>query len=248
MNFRRPSSWTSGTATSSRGRSRSCSPSTSPARPTSAPRPPCRGRCTTRPRAGCDRLGQADRRVVRRRGRHRDGADGPEGGRHHAGRQASRSRPRRPGQLPRPDRRVLRPRQGRGSPRRTAAVPSSSATTATSGSTADGAGDPAHDDRTVPARTRPVADGTSADATPARRRWREKHPDAARTAARVATGLAAVLVLFALLMPNQLTLLTPGRFVHIPVEGILVAALLLALPPKARRVVGGASSGWSSGC
>ncbi|NUK00421.1 sulfatase [Streptomyces lunaelactis] len=67
--------------------------------------------------------------------------------------------------------------------------------------------------------------------------WRDKHPAAARTVARVTTALAVVLVLFALLLPNELTRITPSAFVRIPVEGIFGAALLLVLPPKARRVV-----------
>ncbi|MGW6097021.1 sulfatase [Streptomyces sp. NPDC055157] len=51
------------------------------------------------------------------------------------------------------------------------------------------------------------------------------------------TALATALVLFALLLPNQVSRLTPGAFARIPVEGILGVAILLVLPPKARRVV-----------
>ncbi|WP_328398554.1 sulfatase [Streptomyces sp. NBC_00390] len=60
---------------------------------------------------------------------------------------------------------------------------------------------------------------------------RSKHP----VVARVITALAAVLVLFALLVPNELGRITPGTFARIPVEGIFGAAVLLVLPPKARR-------------
>jgi hypothetical protein len=67
--------------------------------------------------------------------------------------------------------------------------------------------------------------------------WREKHADAARIVARTTTVLAAVLVLFAILMPNQFTLFTPSRFARLPAEPILIAAVLLALPPRPRRVV-----------
>ncbi|MGP3925829.1 sulfatase [Streptomyces sp. 8N616] len=67
--------------------------------------------------------------------------------------------------------------------------------------------------------------------------WREEHPAAAQAVARVTTVCAAVLVLLALLLPNDLARLTPGAFVRIPVEGLLGAALLLMLAPKARRVV-----------
>ncbi|MFJ2442398.1 sulfatase [Streptomyces sp. NPDC087658] len=54
--------------------------------------------------------------------------------------------------------------------------------------------------------------------------------------ARAVTVLAAVYVIGALLLPNQLTDLTPGAFVRIPVEGIFGAAVLLVLPPAARRI------------
>ncbi|MET8676672.1 sulfatase [Streptomyces sp. NPDC004647] len=65
---------------------------------------------------------------------------------------------------------------------------------------------------------------------------RDKYPAAARAVAWATTALAAALVLSALLLPNQLTRLTPSTFARIPVEGILGAAVLLVLPPKARRV------------
>ncbi|MET8516632.1 sulfatase [Streptomyces sp. NPDC005077] len=58
-----------------------------------------------------------------------------------------------------------------------------------------------------------------------------------RSVAWVTTALATALVLFALLLPNQVSRLTPGAFARIPVEGILGVAILLVLPPKARRVV-----------
>ncbi|MFF4953386.1 sulfatase [Streptomyces chattanoogensis] len=66
--------------------------------------------------------------------------------------------------------------------------------------------------------------------------WRNRHPSTARTLSYATTALSTLLVLLALLMPNQLTLLTPGQFARIPVEGIFGAALLLLLPQKARRV------------
>ncbi|MFY1691369.1 sulfatase [Plantactinospora sp. WMMB782] len=49
--------------------------------------------------------------------------------------------------------------------------------------------------------------------------------------------LALLLVVFALLAPNQLTLLTPGAFLRLPVEALLVVALVLLLPAWGRRVV-----------
>ncbi|MGW1373090.1 sulfatase [Streptomyces sp. NPDC002446] len=66
--------------------------------------------------------------------------------------------------------------------------------------------------------------------------WRDRHPSIARTLAYATTALSALLVVLALLLPNQLALLTASQFARIPVEGIFSAALLLALPPKARRV------------
>ncbi|MER7107231.1 sulfatase [Streptomyces sp. NPDC000229] len=54
---------------------------------------------------------------------------------------------------------------------------------------------------------------------------------------RVGTGLAAVLVTAALLLPDRLERLTPGAFARIPVEAIGGAALLLVLRPRARRIV-----------
>ncbi|WP_189956331.1 sulfatase [Streptomyces alanosinicus] len=47
--------------------------------------------------------------------------------------------------------------------------------------------------------------------------------------------LAAGLLLAALLLPNQPDLLTPTAFLRLPGEGILLAAVLLVLPPRARR-------------
>ncbi|MFF6993637.1 sulfatase [Streptomyces sp. NPDC008313] len=64
---------------------------------------------------------------------------------------------------------------------------------------------------------------------------RERYPEAARVLAWGVTGLCLALVFAALLLPNDLTRLTPARFVRIPAEGVLGAALLLALPPRGRR-------------
>jgi hypothetical protein len=54
---------------------------------------------------------------------------------------------------------------------------------------------------------------------------------------RVATALAGLLVLFALVAPNQLGQLNVAAFVRIPVEGLLLVGLVLLLPPKAQRVL-----------
>lgn len=57
-----------------------------------------------------------------------------------------------------------------------------------------------------------------------------------RIAARVLTGLAFLLVLVALVGPNRLSQLTVEAFARIPVEGVMAAALVLALGVRARRV------------
>jgi hypothetical protein len=53
----------------------------------------------------------------------------------------------------------------------------------------------------------------------------------------VLTVLAALLVLFALLAPDDLNSFSPEVLVRVPVEGLIVAAFVLVLPPRARRVV-----------
>ncbi|MER6342888.1 CDP-alcohol phosphatidyltransferase [Streptomyces sp. NPDC001595] len=65
-------------------------------------------------------------------------------------------------------------------------------------------------------------------------RWRTARPVAARVLNRTLTVLSAALVLGALLLPNTLPTLTPGKFVRIPLEAIVAAALLLALPRRPR--------------
>ena len=55
--------------------------------------------------------------------------------------------------------------------------------------------------------------------------------------AAVATVLAALLVWAALVAPDDLNLLRPGTFLRIPVEGLLLVALALVLPPRVRRYV-----------
>ena len=58
-----------------------------------------------------------------------------------------------------------------------------------------------------------------------------------RIAAAVLTVLAALLVWFALVAPNQPDRLEPGAFVRIPVEGLVVLALALIVPRRPRRVL-----------
>jgi hypothetical protein len=58
-----------------------------------------------------------------------------------------------------------------------------------------------------------------------------------RVVARVTTALACLLVLFALVAPNELSRFTPWAFVRIPLEGLLGIVLLVVLPSRARQVV-----------
>ncbi|MEW1751125.1 sulfatase [Streptomyces angustmyceticus] len=85
-----------------------------------------------------------------------------------------------------------------------------------------------------PADATPDEQPPAPDAPPAG--WRDRHPAAARAAAWTTTVLAGALVLVTLLLPNDAQRLTAAEFLRIPVEGIAGAALLLLLPPTARRV------------
>src|SRR4051812_38640617 len=65
-------------------------------------------------------------------------------------------------------------------------------------------------------------------------------PRAARrhaVAGVVLTALAALLVLFAFLAPDDLNSFSPQALVRVPVEGLIIAAFVLVLPPRPRRVV-----------
>lgn len=78
-------------------------------------------------------------------------------------------------------------------------------------------------------------------------RWREGHPRAVRWLSVAVTGLAALLVHMALLMPDTPTGLRPGAFVRVPGEAVVGAVVLLYLPRRARTVVAalaGALVGW----
>jgi phosphatidylglycerophosphate synthase len=56
-------------------------------------------------------------------------------------------------------------------------------------------------------------------------------------AAAATNAVALLLVWFALVAPNQADRVTPGAFVRIPVEGLVVAGLALVLPVWARRTM-----------
>ncbi|MER6132791.1 sulfatase [Streptomyces sp. NPDC001815] len=91
------------------------------------------------------------------------------------------------------------------------------------------------------------ADGEVASEEPAARRgWRAKHPVAARNVAHTITALAAALVLFALLMPNDPDRFRPAVFARLPVEAIFGAAVLVVLP-KTLRLVTAALAGLALG-
>jgi hypothetical protein len=84
----------------------------------------------------------------------------------------------------------------------------------------------------VPDPDRPDRDVPEPDDAP--RAWRRV---LRRGVTWVLNTLALALVLFALLLPNRLTDLTPGTFVRIPIEALVGVALALVLPARARRVV-----------
>src|SRR4249919_1170915 len=77
--------------------------------------------------------------------------------------------------------------------------------------------------------------------------WRHRHAPDRRLAAvqdrgaganaAVLTLLAFLVVWVALVAPNQPSRLTPGAFVRLPLEGIVVIALALVLPGTARRLL-----------
>ncbi|WP_319462541.1 sulfatase [Micromonospora sp. RTP1Z1] len=80
---------------------------------------------------------------------------------------------------------------------------------------------------------RPAVEPADGDATPST----VVTPRGRRILAGAVTGLAAVLVLAALVAPDQLSRLRPGSFLRIPVEGLIAVALLLVLPARVRRPV-----------
>ncbi|MER6750402.1 alkaline phosphatase family protein [Streptomyces fungicidicus] len=91
-----------------------------------------------------------------------------------------------------------------------------------------------------------AAGGAPAATPPGRFAWRRRWPRAARGVTVGTTVLAGALILFALLVPNRVERLGAGAFLRLPAEGILLATLLLALPPRFRRaaaVVSGALLG-----
>ncbi|MGV9232648.1 sulfatase [Streptomyces nigra] len=66
--------------------------------------------------------------------------------------------------------------------------------------------------------------------------WRRRFPRTARGVWVGTTVLAAVLVFVVLLVPNRLDQLTVQSFLRLPVEAIVLAAVLPVLPSRARRI------------
>ncbi|MFG2605656.1 CDP-alcohol phosphatidyltransferase [Streptomyces sp. NPDC048514] len=70
---------------------------------------------------------------------------------------------------------------------------------------------------------------------------RERHPRTARGLSLTVTVLAAVLVVAALVLPNTVVGLGPAKFVRLPGEAVIGAAVLLALPRRPRVVLAAVS-------
>ncbi|MFF4884349.1 sulfatase [Streptomyces nigra] len=66
--------------------------------------------------------------------------------------------------------------------------------------------------------------------------WRRRFPRTARGVWVGTTVLAAVLVFVVVLVPNRLDQLTVQSFLRLPVEAIVLAAVLPVLPSRARRI------------
>jgi phosphatidylglycerophosphate synthase len=63
------------------------------------------------------------------------------------------------------------------------------------------------------------------------------HGPVRRTIAIVLTILAALVVWAVLVAPDQPGFFTPSRFARLPLEGLVLVALALALPPRGRRIL-----------
>ncbi|WP_339127660.1 sulfatase [Streptomyces sp. f51] len=90
--------------------------------------------------------------------------------------------------------------------------------------------DPAsrHEDEPATATTRPGWFG-----------WRRRYPRAAAAVRVGTTVLAGALVLTVLLIPNRLDWMSVQAFLRLPVEAVFLAAVLLVLPSRARRITAG---------
>ncbi|MER7564486.1 sulfatase [Streptomyces sp. NPDC097941] len=66
--------------------------------------------------------------------------------------------------------------------------------------------------------------------------WRRRYPRTARGVSVGTSVLAGLLVLLVLLFPNRLDHMNLRSFFRLPVEAIVIAAVLLVVPPKVRRI------------
>ncbi|MCX5131317.1 sulfatase-like hydrolase/transferase [Streptomyces sp. NBC_00340] len=103
----------------------------------------------------------------------------------------------------------------------------------------DGSTDEGGDEGGETGPAAPSAGGVGEAAPPSGRvrGWRGRYPVAATVLAWTVTGLAAVLVLFALLMPGKADQFHPAQFLRVPVEAVFGAALVLVLPRRPRIAV-----------
>ncbi|WP_326842493.1 sulfatase-like hydrolase/transferase [Streptomyces sp. NBC_01558] len=107
----------------------------------------------------------------------------------------------------------------------------------------DGSTDEGGDEGGETGPAAPSAGGVGEAAPPSGRvrGWRGRYPVAATVLAWTVTGLAAVLVLFALLMPGKADQFHPAQFLRVPVEAVFGAALVLVLPRRPRIAVSAAA-------
>ncbi|WP_435797558.1 sulfatase [Streptomyces avermitilis] len=125
-------------------------------------------------------------------------------------------------------------------------TPATTATTAATATTTEVS--PTTADPDADADATPDTATPTADPTPTTRRaiLRARYPVAARVLSWTVTLLAGALVVVALLLPNKLADFRPSEFARIPVEALLGAAVLIALPRRPRlvaAVLGGLSLG-----
>ncbi|MFI1354573.1 sulfatase [Streptomyces sp. NPDC020898] len=103
-------------------------------------------------------------------------------------------------------------------------------------SAGDESADAAASDPASPEEPAPSSAAASSAARPGWFGWRRRFPRAARAVRVGASVLAGVLVLGVLLVPNRLDRITFESFLRLPVEAVFLAAVLLVLPAKARRI------------
>ncbi|MBV9593050.1 MAG: sulfatase [Actinobacteria bacterium] len=85
----------------------------------------------------------------------------------------------------------------------------------------------------------PADESGDADAVGRRSTFRSVLRTVRRYLRPVLIGLAFVIVWVALVLPDRLDQLTPLAFVRVPVEGLVLVAIGLVLPPRIRRIFAG---------